>query len=381
MATIESYVIADGKRYMVRYRAPNGKQTKKRGFSTKRAAEAFSATVEVDKLTGAYVAPSLGLITVGELGPHWLTRKGADISPSWARTLDIAWRTHVEPRWGSVKIAQVDPLDVENWVAELTKKKSPTVVIRAHSILAGILDDAVKSRRLVSNPARAAANLPTKRGKKHVYLTAEDVDALADACNTTDNHVIVYTLAFCGLRWGELIALRVKDIEFLRRRISVHRNAVWVGSEVKIGETKGKEARSVPVPEFVLTKLAEQCKDKEPDDLLFPNSEGTFRGINSPKRGWFARAVTRAEIDNTTTAHSLRHTCASLTVSAGGNVLALARMLGHKDASVTLRVYSDLFDSDLDALADQLHTKYGPKPNPAPKRAKRGHILGTNVPD
>lgn len=56
-------------------------------------------------------------------------------------------------------------------------------------------------------------------------------------------------------------------------------------------------------------------------------------------------------------------------------------MLGHKDASVTLRVYSDLFDSDLDALADQLHTKYGPKPNPTSKRAKRGHILGTTVPD
>ncbi|SHU31624.1 site-specific recombinase XerD [Mycobacteroides abscessus subsp. abscessus] len=62
-------------------------------------------------------------------------------------------------------------------------------------------------------------------------------------------------------------------------------------------------------------------------------------------------------------------------------MLALARMLGHKDASVTLRVYSDLFDSDLDALADQLHTKYGPKPNPTSKRAKRGHILGTTVPD
>jgi hypothetical protein len=85
MATIESYAVADGKRYIARYRAPNGKQTKKRGFTTKRAAEAFSATVEVDKMTGAYVASSLGLIAVGELGPDWLARKSADISPSWAR--------------------------------------------------------------------------------------------------------------------------------------------------------------------------------------------------------------------------------------------------------------------------------------------------------
>jgi integrase len=59
--------------------------------------------------------------------------------------------------------------------------------------------------------------------------------------------------------------------------------------------------------------------------------------------------------------HDLRHTCASLAVSAGANVLAVARMLGHKDASVTLRVYSDLFDTDLDTLADVMDTVYAGK--------------------
>lgn len=58
------------------------------------------------------------------------------------------------------------------------------------------------------------------------------------------------------------------------------------------------------------------------------------------------------------TPHDLRHTAASLAVSAGCNVLALARMPGHKDASVTLRVYADLFDTDLDAVAVTLHSAY-----------------------
>jgi site-specific recombinase XerD len=49
--------------------------------------------------------------------------------------------------------------------------------------------------------------------------------------------------------------------------------------------------------------------------------------------------------------HELRHTCANLTVSSGANVLAVSRMLGHKDPSVTLRIYADPFDSDLDAVA------------------------------
>jgi len=50
-----------------------------------------------------------------------------------------------------------------------------------------------------------------------------------------------------------------------------------------------------------------------------------------------------------------------LAVSAGVNVLALARMLGHKDPSVTLRVYADLFDTDLDVVAASLHAKYSPE--------------------
>ena len=76
-----------------------------------------------------------------------------------------------------------------------------------------------------------------------------------------------------------------------------------------------------------------------------------------PERGWFAAAVRRASVQ-TITPHDLRHTCASLAVSAGVNVLALARMLGHKDPSVTLSVYADLFDTDLDAVAVTLHSRY-----------------------
>jgi integrase len=61
------------------------------------------------------------------------------------------------------------------------------------------------------------------------------------------------------------------------------------------------------------------------------------------------------------TPHDLRHTCASLAVSAGVNVLALQRMLGHKSAKVTLDTYADLFDDDLDAVAVTLNRRYLPE--------------------
>ena len=172
----ECGAVASGRRYVVRYRTPQHTQTKKRGFKTKRDAEAFAATVEVEKMTGAYVKPSLGRITVGELAPDWLALKESYVAPSNYRTLESAWRIHVQPVWGSVRIADVGIDAVEQWIATMKKKSGATTVIRAYGVLAGILDYAVvKKKRLTTNPARGVENLPEKSGKRRVYLSAEDV--------------------------------------------------------------------------------------------------------------------------------------------------------------------------------------------------------------
>ncbi|WZH90049.1 site-specific integrase [Nocardia farcinica] len=371
MATIEPYETNAGKRYRVRYRKPGGKQTDKRGFRRKIDAEKFAATVEVSKMSGEYVAPSLGRITVGELAPKWLERKQVDVAESNYRTLESAWRTHVQPRWGTAAVADVELDAVETWIADLgrtvtdpnepekviRKGSGATTIIRAYGVLAGILDTAVKSKRLRVNPARGVENLPKKVGKRHVYLTADDVQRLADESGA-ERRALVLTLAYCGIRWGEAVALRVGDVDFLRRRLTVADNAVQLGVDHAVGHTKSRKVRAVPVPQFVLDELSVQCRGRDRKALVFGD------GVNylpRPKSsgGWFAGAVKRARVQ-AITPHDLRHTCASLAVSANVNVLALARMLGHADASVTLRVYADLFDSDLDRAAAAIHAAYSP---------------------
>jgi len=353
MATIEAYSTAAGRRYQVRYRTPQRTQTKKRGFTTKRDAEEFAATVEVRKLTGEYVAPSLGRISVAELAPAWLSRKESDVARSNYRMLESAWRVHVEPRWGNVRLTDIDLADVEGWIGELHRKRGATTVIRAYGVLAGVLDDAVKARRLRANPARGVENLPRRTSKRRVYLTSEDVGRLA--AESGQHRVLVLTLAYTGIRWGEAVALKVSDIQFLKRRLNVHDNAVQLGVDHAEGLTKSRQQRSVPVPQFVLEELSRQCRGRGLDALVFGD------GVNylpRPKSdgGWFAGAVKRAKVQRITP-HDLRHTCASIAISSGVNVLVLARMLGHKDPSVTLRVYADLFDTDLDAVAAALDSK------------------------
>lgn len=145
----------------------------------------------------------------------------------------------------------------------------------------------------------------------------------------------------------------------------MHAGAVQLGVDFAEGLTKSRVERSVPVPGFVLDELAIQCKGRRPDSLVFGNG---LDYLARPKTvdGWFSGAVKRAKVQRITP-HDLRHTCASLAISAGVNVLALARMLGHADPSVTLRVYADLFDTDLDAVAAALDSKcaqFVPKTEP-----------------
>ena len=194
-------------------------------------------------------------------------------------------------------------------------------------------------------------------------MSADDVARLAD--ESGQHRALVLTLAYCGVRWGEAIALRVRDVEFLRRRLSVSENAVQLGVDHAVGPTKGRKARSVPVPEFVLDELSAQCQVRLPRIWCSPARRGVPAAAQvhgRMVRGRGGKAKVQA-----ITPHNLRHTCASLSVSAGVNVLALQRMLGHTSAKVTLDTYADLFDDDLDAVAVTLHGRYGPEP---------GHVSG-----
>lgn len=356
MATIEKYQSASGATlYRVRYRTPDRRPTQKRGFKTKRDAEAFAVTVEVSKMRGEYVAPSVGRVTVGELGPAWLDRQRGHMKPSGFRSYESAWRVHVAPRWSATRISSVQFSDVQAWVAELAARRGPVIVQTAHSVFARILDDAVRDRKIVSNPARGV-KLPARTPRRNVYLSAQQLDHLATEAGQYRS--LVLFLGVGGLRWGEAAALRVGDVDFLRRRIELHRNAVQVGGEAVVGTLKSGKNRTVALPGFVVDELAATCRGKDRDALIWPSAVGGYLGPPSSHDSWLAGAVARCRKADATfpriTAHALRHTAASLAISAGANVKVVQRMLGHASAAMTLDVYADLFDSDLDSAAESV---------------------------
>lgn len=354
MGSVHAYETKAGKKlYRIVYRRPDHKQTQERGFTRRRDAELRLAEVEVGKAKGDYVNPADAREGIASIATGWLRAREQVMKPSSYQALRGSWETHVHPRWGARAVGSVKHSEVQDWVAELSRGRAATTVLRAHGVLAAILDVAVKDRRVSRNVARGVA-LPRKVPKSKPYLTHAQVDALAAASTYP---VLVLFLAYTGLRWGEATGLRVKHVDTLRRRVSVEENAVLVGGVVHVGTPKTHEARSVPYPAFLSLSIAKLCEGKRREDLLFGDGVTHMRLPNSV-RGWFAFAVKRVrDADDEfprVTPHDLRHTAASLAISAGANVKAVQRMLGHASASMTLDTYADLFDDDLDGVANAL---------------------------
>jgi integrase len=151
-----------------------------------------------------------------------------------------------------------------------------------------------------------------------------------------------------------MAALRVQDFDMLRRRVNVSRSVTESGG-LQWSAPKTHERRSVPFPAALADELSALMVGKDRDALVFTDQRGGVLRNSNWRTRVFEPAVKQCrETDETfpaITPHDLRHTAASLAISAGANVKAVQRMLGHAKASMTLDTYADLFDEDLDAVA------------------------------
>jgi integrase len=216
--------------------------------------------------------------------------------------------------------------------------QSAASVRKVHGVLSGVLDLAVRDRRIPSNAAAGVA-LPRVVEQRPRYLSAEQVARLAAVAAEPPNprmasvygqyRLALLVLAHCGLRWSELAALRVAAVDLLRRRIDVCEAVTEVnGARLVWGTPKSHERRSVPLPRFLVDELSVHLAGRESGDLVFTTPTGQPLRNRNARRAWFNRAAA-AIGEPDLTPHGLRHTAASLAVSAGANVNAVQRMLGH----------------------------------------------------
>lgn len=349
--------------WRARYRDAAGKQHAKH-FRRKVDAQRWLDEITAQQLTGMYVDPKRARMTVGAMADTWVKTPGWTESTR-ARNTSIVER-HVRPRWGHMKLADVHHEDVQAWATELAASGLAGGSVRkVVGVLSGVLALAVRSHRLAVNPAKDLA-LPKQKLARRRYLSAREVEALADAAD--EHGLVVLVLAYCGLRIGELAALRVRNVDMLRRRFTIEQAVTEVNGELVWSSPKDHQRRSVPFPGSIADALSLELVGLGADDLVFTSSRGAPLRVRNMRRDWFDVAALAAGVEGLTP-HELRHTAASLAVASGASVLAVQRMLGHDKPSTTLDVYADLFDADLDDVAERLD---------AARTSARGDFLGTS---
>jgi integrase len=343
-----------GKRWQARYVDDDGREHTKL-FTRKTDAQAWLDNEVTAKFaTGTYVAPEAGKVTVANVYASWSASQG-HISPKTAATRRSAWSSRVEPQWGGVAVVDVKTSAIRAWVSKMAAEEAGAATIEnAFGLLRQVLGAAVEDSRIPRN-ACEGVRLPKRKHADRGYLSHGQVAALAGAVQR--DAAVVRFLAYTGLRWGELAALRVADFDMLRRRVNVSRSVTESGGLVW-STPKTHERRSVPFPAVLADELAAVMVGKGRDELVFTDLRGGVLRNSNWRARVFEPAVTKCHKADDTfpsiTPHDLRHTAASLAVSAGANVKAVQRMLGHAKASMTLDVYADLFDADLDDVAVSL---------------------------
>lgn len=339
MATVERRQQGGGPiRYRVRWRDPSGKQ-KSRTFDRRRDADQWRTHVEHQVLSGAYVDPAAGKITLRSYAEQW--RASRPWAPTTAEWVEEKFRLHLYPVLGDRPIGSIRTSDVQGWVKGLAL--SPTSARNTASKLSSVMRAAVADRLIALNPCEGVA-LPKAVKRLVVPPTAEQVGELAVAM-PDDWRVIVALGSGLGLRAGEALGLTVDRVDFLRREVRVDRQMRRVKGEGSAFAPPKTEAsvRSLPLPDSVGNAISAHIASQGTghDGLLIHSTTG--RPQSSQRLSdVMAAACARAGIEPIRF-HDLRHFYASMLIAGGASVKTVQARLGHATAAETMDTYGHLW--------------------------------------
>ncbi len=342
-------------RYRARYQGPD-QRWHSHTFDRKTDAERWLADQLTKSNHGQWVDPNAGMIAFADYAWAWLGAK-TRIKEKTREGYRSLIESRILPTFGRVRLAAIDRPMIGSWVRVMTDEGlSPSRIRQAHQCLAAIMEQAIDDGLIGRNPARRV-ELPRLQEPDHRYLTPEQVARLSDAMPDLEHQAMVYVLAYGGLRWGEMAALRRGRIDVLRRRMDISEAISEISGRLSFGSPKTYQTRTVHLPAFVAQMLGHHLGTVENDAaaLVFTAPQGGALRYSNTRRGIWDPARNRAGRDLADiTPHHLRHTCASLMRAGGADVKAIQQQLGHRSATVTLNTYTHLFEGDLDDVMDRL---------------------------
>jgi integrase len=326
-------------RWQVRYRDLSGVlHTGPHTFTSKAAAARYLAMVEADLHRGAWTDPKLGRITLGEWVKRW-QQTTTNLRPTTRDLYAYLLRRFLLPTFGKAPLSSIDPLVVRAWLTKLQAQElSTSTIAKAYRLLSRILGAAVEAGYLLRNPC-TVKGAGQERAPEMRFATVAQVAALADAIGSR-YRALVLVAAYGGLRWGELVGLRVKRVDLLHGRVTVAEQVAEVNGRLIPGPPKTEAGRrTVTLPAVAAVALAEHLAnfaEPGPEGLVFPAPQGGYLRRSNFRRRWWVPATRAAGVEGLRV-HDLRHSAATLALAAGANTRELMERMGHTSPQVALR--------------------------------------------
>ena len=215
-----------------------------------------------------------------------------------------------------------------------------------------MFNHAVRFYRLPANPMLVAGKVGAKKPSREMsFWTTEEFDAFIEAlADKPESYHAFKILYWCGIREGELLALRPMDFDFERGLLKVRHSYSRIKGEDVMGTPKTRKSiRDVLMPDFLRDEMEDYLStlhDLNPGDRIFKMTK--YKLTAEMKRGCTASGVKRIRI------HDLRHSHVSLLINLGFSANAIADRMGHESAEITEN-YSHLFPSTQQSLVDALN--------------------------
>jgi integrase len=331
----------DNGKWRARYRDDAGREHA-RHFDRKVDAQRWLDEVTAAIVTGMYVAPAAGKVTLTQFHEQWAQRQVWEKNTTRAVSLSVRGATFAD-----LPLAQVRRSHVEAWIKTMSASglAAGTVKTRFNNVRA-VLRAAVADRVIATDPTIGVA-LPRERRKEAAMTlpTAKQVAALLEGAPSRFRGAIGLA-AFGGLRLGEIGGVQVGDVDFLRGVVSVTRQVQRLdGGGYEVRAPKYGSERQVYIPRELVELLAEHVAAHRPGDdpsrWLFASASGGALAQNSLDYLW--RQTCKAAKVEGLTLHDLRHYYASGLIAAGCDVVTVQRALGHAKATTTLNTYAHLW--------------------------------------
>jgi len=377
VASIKAAERAKGTVFVARVRTPAG-GTLTPTFTKESDAKQWAAGIEGDKARAQLPAN----VRAGKV-------RFARYADEWVETRDLRVRTEegsrdllnrfILPTFKDHQLNQIDGETVRRWRTKLLKAddkagRSHGQTPKAYALLRAILNTAVSDGILGFNPCqiRGAGTIATE---PRPFAEPATVFALADAIGNR-YRCMVLLAGFLGLRRGELLGLRRRDINALQATVTVERQAVKTGADRVEGPPKSRAGQRVrPLPPFLVEELAvhlDQFTGSDPDDVVFTGPRGEALSAITWQRA-YKKAKDATGL--TVTLHDLRHSAATVFAWSGATTVEIMAHLGHSTPVAAMK-YQHAAQSRDEATASWIEAvaqkaKANPRKSPTPM-ARRG---------